>query len=110
MPEDSDNETIPDLCCPKCHQQDLRVLLGILGLMYYLNVLFKFILILSIWMTTTLLLADPWQIDQDENFITLKKMVKSNMEITSTLILIRIMVVVLMFFSSSTLCRITHYL
>ena len=30
MPEDSDNETIPDLCCPKCHQQDLRVLLGIL--------------------------------------------------------------------------------
>ena len=24
-------------------------------------------------MTTTLLLADPWQIDQDENFITLKK-------------------------------------
>ena len=30
MPEDSDNETIPDLCCPKCHQQDLQVLLGIL--------------------------------------------------------------------------------
>lgn len=30
MPEDSDNETIPDLCCPKCHQQDLKVLLGIL--------------------------------------------------------------------------------
>ena len=41
--------------------------------MYYSKMIFKYILILSIWLTPTLLLADPWQIDQDENFITLKK-------------------------------------
>ena len=41
--------------------------------MYYLNLIFKYILIFSIWITPNFTLADPWQIDQDENFITLKK-------------------------------------
>ena len=44
-----------------------------LGLMYYSKMIFKYILIFFIWLTPTFLLADPWQIDQDENFITLKK-------------------------------------
>ena len=41
--------------------------------MYHLNEIFKYILIFSIWLTPTFALTDPWQIDQDENFITLKK-------------------------------------
>ncbi len=35
--------------------------------------MFKQFLIFLIWLAPTFLLADPWQIDQDENFITLKK-------------------------------------
>ena len=30
MPEDTDNGTIPDLYCPKCHRQDLQVIVGML--------------------------------------------------------------------------------
>ena len=44
-----------------------------LGLMYYSNVNLKYFIFLLIWLTPTFALADPWQIDQDENFITLKK-------------------------------------
>ena len=43
------------------------------GLMYYSKMIFKYITIFFIWLTPTVLQADPWQIDQDENFITLKK-------------------------------------
>ena len=41
--------------------------------MCYLNVNLKYFIFLLIWLTPTFALADPWQIDQDENFITLKK-------------------------------------
>ena len=41
--------------------------------MYYSKMIFKYITIFFIWLTPTVLQADPWQIDQDENFITLKK-------------------------------------
>ena len=41
--------------------------------MYFSKRIIKYISIFFIWLTPTFLLADPWQIDQDENFITLKK-------------------------------------
>ena len=44
-----------------------------LGLMYYSKMIFKYITIFFIWLTPIVLQADPWQIDQGENFITLKK-------------------------------------
>ena len=30
MPEDFDNETMPNLCCPKCHHDKLKLTLGAL--------------------------------------------------------------------------------
>ena len=41
--------------------------------MYYSNVNLKYFIFFLIWLTPIFALADPWQIDQDENFITLKK-------------------------------------
>ena len=41
--------------------------------MYYLNVNLNYLILLNLADTNFCLLADPWQIDQDENFITLKK-------------------------------------
>ena len=41
--------------------------------MHYSNVILKYFIFFLIWLTPTFALADPWQIDQDENFITLKK-------------------------------------
>ena len=34
MPEDSDNETIPDLCCPKMSSKDLAITRNTLGLLF----------------------------------------------------------------------------
>ena len=41
--------------------------------MYYSNVNLKYFVFLLIWLIPPFALADPWQIEQDENFITLKK-------------------------------------
>ena len=41
--------------------------------MYFSNVNLKYFIFFLIWLTPIFALADPWQIDQDENFITLKK-------------------------------------
>ena len=44
-----------------------------MGLIYNLKMILKYIFIFFILLTPTFLLADPWLIDQDDNFITLKK-------------------------------------